>query len=57
MANKDQHGNKEIRKAKQPKTKAPPAASRRHSSYHPLSPAKRSACRFPIACDRTASRG
>jgi hypothetical protein len=27
MANKDQRGNKEVRKAKQPKTKAPPAAS------------------------------
>jgi hypothetical protein len=27
MANKGQHGNKEIRKAKQPKVKASPAAS------------------------------
>jgi hypothetical protein len=27
MANKSQHGNKEIRKAKQPKVKAPQAAS------------------------------
>jgi hypothetical protein len=27
MADKGQHGNKEIRKAKQPKAKSPPAAS------------------------------